>query len=459
MFSGLRLRLTLLYALAAMALVVLVGGGAYLVVARYFASITDLALQHKMAHEFHTLAAPLPPDLAHADRDWSLVRDELALLPRPPAASGGEREDHDDDDEGARSEAPAVADSELAAIYVLPLDASGRILYRPSGAAALLAADTGALSAALTAGSDLRTVSLPDGQRVRLLTYRLTRLDGPAALQLGRELGDQEQVLRQLMGGLLGLGTLSIALVGAASWWIAGRALRPAQAAWDRQQRFIASASHELRTPLTLIRASAEVALRGAPPGDMDQRALLGDVLSESDHMRRLVDDLLTLSRLDSGRLPLSSDIVDLSALLAEAQRQIARLGDERGIAVLTGTAAGAVLADPERLRQVLLILLDNALRHTPPGGTITLGAAPDGRLTRIWVADTGCGIAPEHLPHLFERFYRADSAHGRAGGNAGLGLAIAQALVTAMGGRITIESAPGRGTTASIFLPAAPAG
>jgi len=520
--NGLRLRLTLLYTLAALALVALVGGGAYAVVASYFRTITDLALQHKMAHEFHALAAPIPPELVPADRDWSIVRGDLPLLGRPApgaaidaetavriaaTAMGGrspERvrlrsedgrsvyelryadgsqvlveqtsgrilaiERHDDEDHtaagtlreaGRPTAAPAAYptprsyDAELAAIFVLPLDYNGRVLFDPNTTSAPLAPDRAALSAALASGHDLRSVTTADGQRVRLLTYRLTRDDGPAALQLGRMLGDQERVLAQLTIGLLGLGTLSMALIGAGSWWLAGRALRPAQAAWERQQRFIASASHELRTPLTLIRASAEVALRGVPAGDADQRELLADVLAESDHMRQLVDDLLTLSRLDSQHLPIRLAPVDLPLLLAEVQRQAARLGAERGISVTLGAVSGTVRADPDRLRQVLIILLDNALRYTPAGGQITLAAVPDGQSVQLSVADTGCGIAPEHLPHIFERFYRVDAARGRESGNAGLGLAIARGLVEVMGGSIGAESAVGQGTTIWLRLPA----
>jgi signal transduction histidine kinase len=469
-FSGLRLRLTLLYTLAALALVALVGGGAYLVVARYFRGVTDLALQHKMAHEFHALAAPIPPELAPADRDWSIVRGELGLLAQPPAVAGLSQDESDDDHaeeqhEEGRGPSPtleptaaavgAAYDAELAAIFVLPLDSAGRALFDPNPYAPPLAPDGAALRAALADGSDLRTVTTPDGRRVRLLTYRLTRADGPAALQLGRVLSDQERVLAQLTAGLLALATLSMALVGAASWWLAGRALRPAQAAWERQQRFIASASHELRTPLTLIRASAEVALRETPPAEGDQRELLGDVLTESDHMRRLVDDLLTLSRLDSGQLPLQLTEVALTTLLADLQRQAARLGAERGVKVELGAVGGAVRADADRLHQVLLIVLDNALRHTPPGGRITLAAEPFRRGVRLSITDTGCGILPEHLPHIFERFYRADPARGRAGGNAGLGLSIARGLVEAMGGQIGATSAPGQGTTIWLALPA----
>ncbi len=493
MFKGLRLRLTLLYTLAALALVALVGGGAYLIVTNYFSAVTDLALQHKMAHEFHALAAPLPPELAPADRDWSVLRGELGLLPPALTEDEDEREDRlederkaqeraererqreeeereeeedEDEDEEEAEAAPATPspvapsdaelafDAELAAIAVLPLDTAGNVLFEASAATALLAPDQAALSAALVAGRDLRTVTTADGRRVRLLTYRLTRPDGPAALQLGRELGDQERVLAQLTAGLLFLGALSMILVGIASWWLAGRALVPAEQAWERQQRFIASASHELRTPLTLIRASAEVAQRALPADELDQRALIGDVLAESDHMRRLVDDLLMLSRLDSGAVPARLAPVELAPLMADVQRQVARLGDERGVAVTLGEVVGTATADPERLRQVLLILLDNGLRHTPAGGRIVLGAQPQGRAVLLRVADSGCGIAPEHLPHIFERFYRVDPARGRESGNAGLGLSIARGLVEAMGGQIGAESAPGQGTTIWIKLP-----
>ncbi len=462
MFSGLRLRLTLLYALAALVFVLLIGSGAYLLVARYFSNVTDLALRHKMAHEFHALGAPLPPDLEHADRDWSIIRREVVAIPFVPPEPTRERREreetaYEEDDERPRSLTTPVDAAELAAIAVLPLDASGRLLFNPNNLDLPLNPDQEAFQTALAQGSDLRTITLDDGRRARLLTYRLTRSDGPAALQLVRELSDQDQVLNQLFVGLITLGTFSMALVGATSWWLAGRALRPAQEAWERQQRFIASASHELRAPLTLIRASAEVALRDLPPDESDQRALLHDVLAESDHMRRLVDDLLTLTRLDSGQLALTKETIDLTALLASIQRQAARLGEQRGVAVELADVGGLVQADTERLQQVMLIALDNALRYTPAGGRITLAATPMERTVQIRVADTGCGIAPEHLPHIFERFYRADPARGRENGNAGLGLSIAKGLVEAMGGRIAVESTVGVGTTVVISLPRAP--
>jgi len=257
----------------------------------------------------------------------------------------------------------------------------------------------------------------------------------------------------QLMIGLVSFGFVGAIIIGIASWWLAGRALRPAEDAWARQLRFIASASHELRAPLTLIRASAEVALRSTT--DDDHRELLSDILSESDHMRRLVDDLLTLSRLDSGALTLQRQRIDLRDFLSELHRHVSRLGEERGITVMLNNASGVVNADPDRLRQVLLILIDNALRYTPVGGTITISAELVGKYVRLSVRDTGCGIAPEHLPHLFERFYRVDPARERTGSNAGLGLSIAKGLVEAHGGTIGVESTLNQGTLVWFTLPA----
>ncbi|NTW02868.1 MAG: histidine kinase, partial [Oscillochloris sp.] len=345
---------------------------------------------------------------------------------------------------------------ELAAIYVLPLDQNGLVWVNAATVRPPFTPDTTALDAALSTGADLRTITTADGLRVRLLTYQLSGTSGPAALQLGRMLDDQDLLLGQLVTGLLVLGALSVALVGAGSWWLAGRALYPAQAAWERQQGFIASASHELRTPLTLIRTSTELLQRWMPASATDEHELIRDVLSESDHMRRLVDDLLTLARLDHRQLPLAMTPVDLPALLATLQRQTARLSAERGVDVVLDEITGVVQVDYDWLRQVLLNLIENALRHTPAGGRVRLSTVIRERHLRINITDTGCGIAPEHLPYIFERFYRTDSARGRAGGNAGLGLSIAKGLVEQMGGQIGAESAVGQGTTIWLAFPVA---
>ncbi len=506
---ALRWQFALLYASAAAVIIALVGGGAYLALARYFEQVTDLALRHKMAHEFYSLNAPLPADLASADADWSILRargsraadssrmlttEEAAQIAQAVRGSSARRVNLEDQryyevemEDGSevyldaysgqiiglevkggeaaeRSASLALSagsptgafEAELASIFVLPLDAQGRILFNPNPAALPVIVDREALAAALKQGFDLRTVTMRDGQRVRLLTYRLTRSDGPAALQLGRVLTDQTSALNQLLLGLLTFGVIGAVAVGVVGWWQAGRAIRPAEEAWSRQMRFIANASHELRAPLALIRASAEVALREVE--NADQHALLSDVVSEADHMRRLVDDLLTLSRLDGGSLALHRQSLALVDFLAHFLRKVERLGEERNVHIALSKASGNVWADPDRLHQVLLILLDNALRYTPAGGSITLAAEPVGKMVRLSVHDTGCGIAPEQLPHVFERFYRADQARARAGehSNAGLGLSIAKGLVEAHGGKIGIESALNVGTTVWFTLPAA---
>lgn len=455
MFRGLRLRLTLLYLLAALALIALTGGGVYGLLDAYFQSTTDLALQHKMSHEFQLLGAPVPTELIAADRDWYASRGRL--IPRAPATPRSDPQEREEGDERAGESDGAsddAYDGELAAIFVLPLNAEAQLLATPNPFAAPLEPDRQATAAALARGIDWRTVRSNAGARVRLLTYRLPAGAGPVVLQLGRTLTDQDRVLGQLLAGLLGLSGLSAVLLGICSWWLAGRSLRPAQQAWEEQQSFVANASHELRAPLTLMRASAEVTLRSLPPADAEGRALLGDVLQECDHMSLLVEDLLLLSRLDAGRLMLEQTTIPLPDLLADVRRQVGRLAGERGVQLTVEDASGTAWGDPARLRQVLLILLDNALRHTPPGGSIRLEAHPHGRQARIVVADTGSGIAPEHLPHVFERFYRADGARGDDGSGSGLGLSIARALVEAQHGQIAIESRPGVGTQVTLALP-----
>jgi len=250
------------------------------------------------------------------------------------------------------------------------------------------------------------------------------------------------------------LCSLSVVLVGVAAWWLAGRSIRPAQQAWARQQQFIANASHELRTPLTLIRATVEVTQRSLPSTDAEPRALLDDVIAECQHMSQLVEDLLLLSRLDAAQQIFNREPVLVRDVLVDVSWQMQPLAAQRELTLEVGAANGAVLADPARLRQVLLTLLDNSLRYTPAGGQIRVWGEPHGKNIALNVADTGAGIPSEHLPHIFERFYQVDSARG-ASSNSGLGLSIARELIEQQQGTIAISSTEGQGTTITIRLPA----
>lgn len=441
MFSGLRIRLTLLYLLATLALIGLNGAGAYWLLDAYFQRTTDLALAFRMAQEFRGAGLALPGPLAAANTAW--LRSHAG--PPPTQPSHEEDEDH-------HQAADTRYDGDLAAIYVLPLNRRGQLLASVDAAKPAVP-DQAAVAAALAAGQDSRTITLASGARVRLLTYRVDDAAPASVLQLGRSLSDQDRVLRQLVLGLLILGASSAVLLAAVCWWLAGRTLRPTQAAWARQQQFVANASHELRAPLTLLRASAEVALRSLPAADTDRRELLNDVLHESDHMNQLVDDLLLLSRLDAGQLTFEHGSVDIATLIDGVRRQVGRVADERKVR-LEGQGSGMAQADQMRLRQVLLIVLDNALRHTPPGGSISISGCVSNATAELRVSDTGSGIAPEHLPHVFERFYRGGAARGSDGHGNGLGLSIARALVEGQHGHIAIESQLARGTSVTITLP-----
>jgi signal transduction histidine kinase len=443
MLRGLHWRLSLLYGLASAVLLLLAGGGAYLLLNYYFRSSTDLALQSHLVNDLRRLGAPVPNSLAAAEQEWF----SSSGLPMPLVTPGPRPDGDQDHGVGAGA---GDFDSALASIYELQLSAQGQVLLGPTAGSGL-APDAQAVAAALANGTDWRTTRLADGTPVRLLTYRVHGPGGVAVIQLGRTLSDVDRVLNSFLLGLLGLGAAAALFVGAASWWLAGRSLAPAHAAWEKQQTFVANASHELRTPLTLVRATAEVAQRGLPPGDA-RHELLGDILAECDHMGHLVEDLLLLSRLDTRSLKLERRPIAAAELLTEVQRQVGRLADERGVCLEVAQADGTLLGDPARVRQVLLIVLDNALRHTPAGGRVTLEATPLGRWVELTVSDTGAGIAPEHLPHLFERFYRADSA--RSGEGAGLGLAIARSLTTAQGGQIDIQSEVGQGTQVELRFP-----
>jgi len=446
-FSQSRLGLTVIYALAAVTLIAVIGGGAFALLRAHFQTTTDQALTYMMVDQFRTLGVSVPADLSTVS-EWPVVQGSNSHTAAEKAAL-------DSDKERRETISKIKTDADLAAVFAMPLDSSLALRADRAPSGLPMGPELSAARAALTVGSDWRTISLPDGRRVRLFSHKVVGDDGVAVLQLGRTLADQDRVLTQLLLGLLQLGVISSAAVGAGAWWLAGRSIRPAIKAWERQQQFVANASHELRTPLSLISAAAEVAQRGLPDSDADTHQLLDDVLDESRHMSRLVGDLLVLSRLDSGDLLFEVRPVPSVEILGEASRQISHLAAQRGVDVEEGVAEGVVSADPERLRQALLAVLDNALRHTPPGGRITLASASVGNSVVLTIEDTGSGIPQEHLDHVFERFYRADAARG-ATGNTGLGLPIARELIEGQSGTIGLASALGIGTKVTITMPAA---
>jgi signal transduction histidine kinase len=352
---------------------------------------------------------------------------------------------------------------------VLPIlvDPQGNVVQNPGRTMAAIPSglpDKQGLAAVKNAGdTDIRNVMLPDGTQFRIMTY----FSGAAPdfkVQLAQNrtgevglLGILSTVL--LLGGLLAL--LASLLAG---YLYAGRALVPIrqsidrrQAALQRQREFAANASHELRTPLTVIRASVEDLRRNRRSKVQDVGEALDDIDSEVRTMTALVEDMLLLARTDSGAVQVECVPVDLGDIAAEATSMLTTLGQDRNVKVVLDPLPAPMSGDPLRLRQLVTILVDNAIRHSPAGSTVEVWVRAEARAAILQVDDHGHGIKPEDLPRLFERFWRADNAPA---GGTGLGLAIARWIVDQHGGTIAAANRSEGGASFRVVLPvvAAPA-
>jgi two-component system sensor histidine kinase CiaH len=271
------------------------------------------------------------------------------------------------------------------------------------------------------------------------------------------------QTVNSLIFALVPVGVGALALAAVGGLLMSRRAMRPVRDSFERQRTFIAEASHELKTPLTLIRADAEVlsrSLAGTEEGS-ENRELAEDLLGETDRMNAVLSDLLLLARLDADKLSVSREPFNLAGVLAEtAERFAARTANEGKRLKINHSGKLPARGDAARTGQILAALLDNALRFTPPGGLITVEGHTPGKRVEVTVTDTGPGIPADHLPHIFERFYRADEqseARARSGGGTGLGLAIAHDLARAQDGELAAENAPNGGASFTLTLPAGP--
>jgi signal transduction histidine kinase len=214
---------------------------------------------------------------------------------------------------------------------------------------------------------------------------------------------------------------------------------------------FVANVSHELKTPLTVVRGYAETLATGDPPPDTRAR-FLNAILDNARRMQRLIDDLLDLSRIESRAWAPQPEAVSLEPLARDVWRLV---GGPAALEVAVAPDAATVSADAEAVRQILGNILENAQRYTTAGGRVTVRAARSGPMVKVEISDTGAGIPGEHLPRIFERFYRVDPHRSREAGGTGLGLAIVKHLVEAHGGRVEADSRLGAGTTVRFTLPA----
>jgi len=236
------------------------------------------------------------------------------------------------------------------------------------------------------------------------------------------------------------IGDLTIAL---------NQTLERLESLFRTQQRFLADVSHELRTPLTTIRGNVDLMRRMG----MGEPELLDDIQAELERMTRLVNDLLLLARADAGSVRIMQQPVEIDTILIDVYRQVASVKQPVSVK-LNEVDQAQVLGDPDRLKQLFLNLVDNAIKYTPPGGEVRVGLTRTAEEVHIYVADTGIGISEMDLPHIFDRFYRVEKARTRVLGGSGLGLSIVYSIVEAHGGGIQVTSEVGQGTTFTVSLP-----
>jgi two-component system OmpR family sensor kinase len=342
------------------------------------------------------------------------------------------------------------------------------------------------------------TVSTSNGQTVRLYSRAMTDENNIIAIiQVGVSLTQLHTALDNITLELLIIGPFVLLFSAVGSYWLSSRAFKPIDRltrttqrikdgdlkqrvpiphthdeverlaltlnemidSLDRaltlQRRFVSDASHELRTPVAAIRSMIDVAL--FEPMEQDKyTAVLRTVNAEAERLGHLVSDLLALARADEGQAHLEKEEVRLDVLIDAVAANAEPLASEKNITLhVEADKPVTALGDEARLIQMTMNLLDNAITYTPAGGSVTLSTTVENGRARLRMQDTGIGIAAEHLPHIFERFYRVDPAHARTErNNNGLGLSIAEWVVRAHNGSITVESQPGKGSTFTVLLP-----
>ena len=282
---------------------------------------------------------------------------------------------------------------------------------------------------------------------------RAERQDAPGQLLLFQNFDREQEVFRTLMTSLALIGVLCLVASWFGSLFLARRAMAPIQKSWTQQRDFLADASHELRTPLAVIQANLDVVKCNADEPVAEQTVWLNNIETSVKSMASLVESLLFLARMDSPQHPIQKKPFRLDQSVEKAVEPYKILAAAKSVTLSESLASGAeYFGDEQRIQQVLGILLDNALRYTPAGGTIEVLLQKFNRNLHITVSDTGPGIPAEHLAKIFDRFYQVDPARNQGG--AGLGLAIAKCIVETHGGTIQAASKPGNGANFSINLP-----
>ncbi|MCI6255238.1 MAG: ATP-binding protein [Clostridiales bacterium] len=286
----------------------------------------------------------------------------------------------------------------------------------------------------------------------------LAEEDGAGNLHIAfADLRWEQENLADLVRNSLLVGTVGLVGFFLVSLFLSTWALRPVEKAWKQQRQFVADASHELKTPLTVILANVGIVLAHPEDRVKEQQKWLSYIQEEGTHMRGLVEDMLFLAKNDAARAPLHPAELSMSELTMGCLLPFESVAFEAGVTLESRIEPGLSLrGDEAQLRRLVMILLDNAVKYAGEGGNVELTLSRQGDRLKLWVRNTGEPIPPEHLPHLFERFYRVDSSRSRERGGYGLGLAIAQTIVDSHGGRLSVTSSAETGTCFTALLPTA---
>lgn len=294
-----------------------------------------------------------------------------------------------------------------------------------------------------------------DENYFRTLSTKMLMGSNVVIVEFWMNINPQKQVLHTLLMIIWVALIAGVLIAAVAGSFLARRALKPIQAAWDRQQQFVSDASHEIRTPLTIIQSRIEMLLRSPQAKIQEKVNDISISLKETRRLSKLVSQLLTLARSDANQIELELAPLELNAVLRQVFEQFEELAffQDKRFTLNISESPMMILGDKERIHQVLVIFLDNALKFTGEDGEITISGRQEGNNIYIDIKDNGVGIKPEHLSRVFDRFFQADPSRTDREGT-GLGLSIAKWIIEKHKGRLSVDSTVGKGTQFTLMFP-----
>ncbi|MBP1763316.1 MAG: integral rane sensor signal transduction histidine kinase [Firmicutes bacterium] len=433
MFYKLRLKLTLINAAVIIALFLLLAAGTFYSfnngMVRHSRELARETLNNIQAGSIDDLTPAYTAELP--GKPPKLMLPDLGLLLKP-----------DDENRPPHKIGPYF--------FFVKLSPDGKVLFQSTTQALPDDELTALITKALHNNSAQGTVQLNDGEFPYLIEQSRT---GPETIILFQDFTHENKIIRLQLTALTSAGLICLLFALAGSFFMARRAMVPIQEAWQQQKDFLSNASHELRTPLAVIQTNLEIVMSNSDDTIANNKKWLQNIREESEQMAQLVNSLLFLARADSNQQPIEKQIFSFSSLLSRTISAFEPIAAEKELQFHIRSKPDCPgFGDEMKIRQVLTILLDNAIRHTPNGGNITVALSRTENQTVLTVADTGEGIAPNALDKIFDRFYQADSSRNHGG--AGLGLSIAKWIVDHHNGAIQVTSKLALGTTFTVQLP-----